>query len=139
MTRFNPNQSNSAELIAEMRAAQPRPAPIEVHNHVTERQVTVENRVEPTPVTVDNMVNVGPTPVTIDNHTDVHVPEQQRMDVAAPVVNVTNVVEPTPVTIDNNITAQAAAPTVNVQMPEHKSRHKVKRDRDGRITEVVED
>lgn len=71
--------------------------------------------VSPTPVTVENVVNVDPTPVNVDVRNDVN---------------------PTPV---NVTTPQAAAPTVNVQMPERKSRHKVKRDRDGRITEVLED
>ena len=70
--------------------------------------------VNPTPVTVENVVNVDPTPVTVD----------VRNEVETPVVNVT---------------AQASAPTVNVQMPERKSTHRVRRDGDGRITQVIEE
>ena len=72
-------------------------------------QVTV--MVEPTPVRIDNNVDVSPTPVTIENN--------NRVDVAPAKV------PPAQVTV---MPAESDGP----------STYKVNRDRDGRITEVVE-
>ena len=69
--------------------------------------------VSPTPVTIDNTVNVEPTPVTVENSNNIAVAPAK---------------------------VPAAQVTVMPAEPDGgRSTFKVKRDRDGRITEVVED
>ena len=118
----------------EQRAIEPVPAPsFTVHNHIPEgRDIVI-----PAP---EVSVDVAAPEVRVDAPVvNVNVPEQ-RMD--APVVNVT--VDPTPVTIENNNqidVAPATVPAATVTiMPadDTPSVFKVRRDGQGRITEVEE-
>ena len=126
---FAPSSTNSADLIADVRSAviadavrTPQPINVNVDARQDAPIVNVPEQrfdaphvtvtVDPTPVTIDNTINVDPTPVTIENN--------NRVDVAPAKV------PPAQVTI---MPADDDGPSV----------YKVRRDRDGRISEVVED
>jgi hypothetical protein len=130
-------QANSADIVAELRHQPPAPQALTVN---------VDARQEPGTFTVEPaVVNVEPPVVNIEN----------RMD-AAPVPTVTVNVEPTPVTVENrvdvsptpvtidsapiavNVPAQPA-PDVVVNVESQRTKHRVKRDSNGNITEVIEE
>ena len=111
---------------------------------------------EPTPVTIINnvperstTVNVEPTPVTVVNEVPEQRAEMPPVYVAAPSVTVSPAevtvnVEPTPVSITNEVDARSEinvpTPSVTVAVPEDApKRHRVRRDDQGRISEVVEE
>jgi len=93
--------------------------------HVTPGAITVENRVEPSPVAVENHTTVAPTPVTVENHTTI---------------------EPTPVTVENRVDVAPASVTVTTpdtlhiaSMPARETRRKVtKRTEKGGIAEAID-
>ncbi len=122
------------------------PTPVTVQNTVEPAPVAVENRVEvnptpvnvdvsPTPVTVDNRVDVNPTPVTVDNRVDVS-PTPVNVDVSPTPVSVD--VSPTPVNVDNTVNVDTPPAQVTVVGEDRPSKFKVRRDRQGRISEVDE-
>jgi hypothetical protein len=94
-------------------------------DHVTPGAITVENRVEPSPVAVENHTTVAPTPVTVENHTTI---------------------EPTPVTVENRVDVAPASVTVTTpdtlhiaSMPARETRRKVtKRTEKGGIAEAID-
>lgn len=138
----NSQELSSATVDAEARAdrAEQQQLPLfTVHNHIPEgRDVVVpaaQVTVEPTPVTVENVVSVpeqragdvivSPTPVIVEN--------TNQIDVS-----------PTPVTVENNnrvdvAPAKVPPAQVTVVPNDDPATFKVRRDRDGRISEVVED
>jgi len=119
---------------SELRAIEPVAPSFTVHNHIPEgRDIVI-----PAP---EVSVDVAAPDVRMDAPVvNVNVPEQ-RQD--APVVNVT--VDPTPVTIENNNqidVAPATVPAAQVTIipnDDTPSTFKVRRDGQGRISEVVED
>jgi len=102
------------------------------HTHVTRSDVTVE----PAQVTVEG------ANVSVEPQIDVHVPEQ-RVEMGPMVVNVEPTpmvvnVEPTPVTVRNEIDVDTPPAQVTVVGEDRRSKFKVRRDGQGRISEVDE-
>lgn len=86
-------------LIQSQIAAMQKPvvqAPPQPVQYTINTPVTVQNSVEPTPLTVQNHNHVEPTPVTVQNNVDV---ESPTVNVDAPVVQVANNVQPAEVKV----------------------------------------
>lgn len=104
--------------------------------------VNVHNSMTPP---VNNFVaNVEPTPVNVNNHVDVQ-PPVNNIDVQPPVNNITNHVEVEPTTVNVaaptvNVTndVQPATVDVSVSLPDRKTTTDITRDRDGNIVDVVQ-
>jgi len=105
------------------RANEPRPEPV---------VVKIDNHVQPPPVTVNTTVEpaaVSPTPIVVENKVDVPA-SVVNVDVPAPVVNVAapNV----------EITNEVPAPEVTVNLPDRKTTSEITRDRNGNIINVTQ-
>lgn len=97
--------------------------------------VNVYNQQDPTPVTVNNTVEVEPTPIDVRVDAPVTV-EATQVSVEPTPVDV-HVAAPT-VTVDAPVTVQPSPAQVTV-MPSPATVRKVKRDVDGNITAIVEE
>jgi hypothetical protein len=96
-------------------AAQPQAVTIPVNVTMPPQRITVQNNVEPTPITVEGAtINVDPTPITVENNVE----------------GVTVNVDPTPITVHNDV--QPAR--VDVSLPARKIETTVQRDGAGNIT-----
>lgn len=106
------------ESFVHARAAEPKQEaqPIVINNHIP--QTVVTNEVNPTPVTVENKVDVAPAAVSVTNEVSTPV-----VNVAAPNVMVTNEVQPA---------------DVNVNLPDRQTTSLIERDRDGNIINVTQ-
>jgi lambda family phage portal protein len=111
------------ESVVAARANEPRPEPV---------VVKIDNHVQPPPVTVNTTVEpaaVSPTPIVVENKVDVPA-SVVNVDVPAPVVNVAapNV----------EITNEVPAPEVTVNLPDRKTTSEITRDRNGHIINVTQ-
>ena len=95
-------------------------APPQPVQYTINTPVTVQNSVEPTPLTVQNHNHVEPTPVTVQNNVEVDAPTVQ---VDAPVVRVENNVQPA---------------EVRVSLPTRKTETTVTYDANGNIASTVQ-
>ena len=104
--------------IAAMQVKPVAQAPAQPVQYTINTPVTVQNSVEPTPVTVQNHTHVEPTPVTVQNTV-----EGTTVNVDAPVVQVANTVQPA---------------EVKVSLPVRKTETTVTYDANGNIASTVQ-
>lgn len=106
------------ESFVHAKASEPRaePQPIVINNHIP--QTVVTNEVNPTPVTVENKVDVAPAAVSVTNEVSTPV-----VNVASPSVKVVNEVPPAEVTVN---------------LPDRQTTSFIERDRDGNIVNVTQ-
>jgi lambda family phage portal protein len=106
------------ESFVHAKASEPRSEaqPIVINNHIP--QTVVTNEVNPTPVTVENKVDVAPAAVSVTNEVSTPV-----VNVAAPNVMVTNEVQPA---------------EVSVSLPDRQTTSLIERDREGNIINVTQ-
>lgn len=106
------------ESFVHAKASEPRQEgqPIVINNHIPQTLVT--NEVNPTPVTVENKVDVAAPSVEVRNEVATPV-----VNVAAPSVLVTNEVQPAEVTVN---------------LPDRQTTSVIERDRDGNILNVTQ-